>query len=321
MSNKKSTLKISHKTFWLLPLVCFALNTIGCADSFQGSMYNDEDVVSENTQILGGDAVNAKSKYSQKVLFLALGVKIIKTPNSQTAAVYRSHCTAVAISAKILLTAAHCVKNLTADETYLVLSTTPKKQNYDTNRWIKAQTIKVHENFSFKNQLRNSENLYDIALIRLTKPIDSKHLSLLAATKELDVANKNNADGIMIGYGLRNNNPEISTFEKRENSADLFYVRKKLPLLNSNNSTFLIDQRDGVGICSGDSGGPLLTYDETKKDFIVIGILSGYSWLTTETDSVKPSPIQKICLGDAVYSNITFDSYKKWINETALSLN
>ncbi|MGZ5279639.1 MAG: trypsin-like serine protease, partial [Pseudobdellovibrionaceae bacterium] len=89
-------------------LILFTGLLLGACAKSSHSAVIQKSIESSTQSVIGGDKVAGTSSVASKVLYLAYGVKIGKTPQSTTVG-WGGHCTAAAISPRVILTAAHCV--------------------------------------------------------------------------------------------------------------------------------------------------------------------------------------------------------------------
>lgn len=154
-------------------------------------------------------------------------------------------CTATAVHARALVTAAHCL-----DETEVDIGevrVTFEREYAGTRRgdWFSAERWTVHPDFD-RTALTD-----DLAVIHFADDLPAPVMQVATqAPSEADVGENFR----LVGYGRTGDNDESSP-EKR--AADL-------PLSDfTENWLWLLDKRDGRGSCFGDSGGPVLRlYDD-----------------------------------------------------------
>lgn len=295
-----------NRKFLSFVIISFGLSLWGCGQAVTPA---DQNNISEFNHIIGGEKVLPSSKFADRVLYLALGVKIQKTQNmislSQT-----SQCTAFAIAPNIVLTAAHCVQKQLTEEIFVVLSNNPKQDHLDLNKWFQAEKIVIHSRYDETAKLINlADPIYDIAIIKLKKSLPEKHLSLIATQKNLS----NPTRLTLAGYGLRTNE-ETDTSQLL---GELFFISKEPESFSIDTDTILINQKDGHGICSGDSGSPAYVFDPIRNEHFVIGILSSYNCEVSPDGQKK---VQKKCIGVARHSSIITSDITTWLHDMAIKL-
>lgn len=302
--------------------ILFVILVLGASNSFFGcaenrsQIYSDAIEESKHQEILNGFEVTDQNPISKKVLYLATGAKLLKTPNGGFKASQTGQCSASAISPQIILTAAHCLKAMnpkddqTTNSIYIVLGTKPWKSKFNPKFWFAAEKIVIHPKYK-KSITGGSPD--DLALIKLKSPLPTDYVTDLADAKDL----QSSMAFIMAGFGLRNNMNGLSDFEKLQNIGELFQTSKLITNYDPNNLTIEIDQRDQKGICTGDSGGPGLILNSVTKKYTTIGVLSAYRW--TENEQQILDTQNKIdCLGYAVYTNVMNPEYYEWIQKEKL---
>jgi len=172
-------------------------------------------------------------------------------------------CTAVFLNSKQLLTAAHCLEGIKFSEFKNILIAYGEKQRSDDIRVNKI--LLNHDYFKMDEASEGNEIFADIALVELSKevPIEIKPLAIAPFNSSLK-------DLIFAGYG-------------KTHKKDLPYKR----VLHSAPGTihqenpaqkFLSTRyRDlKTGMCSGDSGGPLIRINE-ELEIELLGITHGTS--------------------------------------------
>ena len=121
-----------------------------------------------------------------------------------------------------------------------------------------ATAVRVHAEYRI-----NQNSHFDMAVVKLNKeiPEDYEPISILPAAVEL----KNGDLLLSMGYGIKYDNEQYS--KKRLNKVDSVRV------VEDQGTKILLDQTNGRGICSGDSGGPTLYKYQGK--YYLLGINSG----------------------------------------------
>lgn len=283
----------------------------GCAKkSNLSAAYETE--LSYKQEILNGTEVTESSPISKKVLYLATGARLLKTPNGGYAASQTGQCTATAITTKMVLTAAHCLKqNNAIGSVYVILGRKPWKAKFNRRLWYIAEKIFIHPGYKKNSTIGTVD---DIALIQLKFDLPKETVTELATASELS----STMNFTMAGFGLRSNLKNMTEIENKQNIGELFQATKEITNYEINDLTISIDQHDQTGICSGDSGGPGLIYNQETKKFKTIGVVSGNQW--TVADKAELDPENKLdCFGYAIYTNIMNPVYFDWIQKTIQS--
>jgi secreted trypsin-like serine protease len=269
------------------------------------------------SQIIGGEAVDPESAFNNRVIYLALGVEKKTTQFGMTIS-QKGICTASALSSRILITAAHCVKGLTKDQVYAIMTTNPWNHALNLNEWIVAEKIKIHEKY-----VGTEENMgNDLALIRLSRDIEPQRISKLA---DASLAKAGALSLVSIGYGQTT---ALNKPRPEDNENDMARVRMQPTMLRSVVKTvdsydpaaalFSVDQGDGKGICQGDSGGPGFIYDNTKQEFYILGVTTFVSIFSDEKELRDPTNRFNSCIGRGNYTNIL--AFQNWITSSMKEL-
>lgn len=201
-------------------------------------------------------------------------------------------CTGVAIARDLVLTAAHCVQ---AGAEY-------KQVEFDANRQpiLKdVHSIVRHPQFNLKIMLSHRATA-DIALVKLKTPLDATPARLIGSRPRVSVGER----FAVYGYGL-------SVRSEAKTSGTLRGVTLIATGQPGNLQLRLVDpatkgERDGLGACTGDSGGPV--YADAGGTFAAYGVVS---W------STGPN-------GEAGCGGLTgvtpIELYRKWIVEQAAKM-
>ncbi|MEQ1723089.1 MAG: S1 family peptidase [Pseudobdellovibrio sp.] len=162
-------------------------------------------------------------------------------------------CSATLLNARTVLTAAHCVPD--GEYIYVSRSLTPKSHNNTVE--IRKSQIFIHKEFDKKNHIN------DIAIIKLNEDLeDTSEVGYPSLSETSEYENYN-----FYGYGKdkRGNDGQLRLVTRTK--ADL-KAKANMDTLPENFLEF--DQTNGMGICSGDSGGPILTESEGKSFIVAI---------------------------------------------------
>ena len=201
-------------------------------------------------------------------------------------------CTGVAIARDLVLTAAHCVQ---AGAEY-------KQVELDAQRQpIMKDVLAVarHPQFNLKTMLAHRATA-DVALVKLATPLNVTPVPLMNTRPRIAVGER----FAVYGYGMAVRTDSNTSATLR--AATLIATGQP-----GNLQLRLVDPatngaRDGLGACTGDSGGPV--YADAGGSFAVIGVVS---W------STGPN-------GDSGCGGLTgvtpIELYRKWIVDTAAKL-
>ncbi len=286
--------------FLILLLVLVLTSGLSACGEKYGHTYQEE----EAENIIGGKSIGASSIFSRRVIYLALTAK----NKSGT-------CTASALSPTILITAAHCVKDLEPSQVSAVITIDANLKSLADKDKISVQKIVIHEDY--KDQTKQQGVLYnDLALLKLSQPLNPDRVSQIAvADQTTSLLNL-----VSIGFGKRtplsDEDSEINESAPEKNT--LYYIMKTVEKFDQKAKTFSINQNDLTGVCSGDSGGPGYIYDAELEDFLIIGVTSYISVTREEKDRLDPKDIYDKCIGHGHYSNILF--YSEWISHNISGL-
>lgn len=158
-----------------------------------------------------------------------------------------SFCTASVIARDVLLTAAHCVSKPADMRIYWPgLSSQSDLQP--------VRDVAVHPGYR-PDAIRTRERSIEIALVRAAAPLPSRYAPLAMAQSDAVALGQR---VVIAGFGLAREGDERSGGALR--SATL---AARAPL-----SSILLwaedPQKRGIGACTGDSGGPILSEDMTR---------------------------------------------------------
>ena len=178
---------------------------------------------------------------------------------------YDHFCAGVLITEHQVLTAAHCVMNMRAEDIIAVVGLLNRTDVSDLalNSSFKVSKIVI-------NKTNTSES--DLAVLILSKPVRNVAICLPEASAALDYIGK---EALVAGWGL-----------KQDSTASIVLQQTKLNVLSSRDgrcSSYLNKLTEsslycaiGVrasGICIGDSGGPLFSRSSQGR-WVLIGVVS-----------------------------------------------
>ncbi len=266
--------------------------------------------VATGEAVIGGKKVDAATPFAKQVMYLAMGVEIEKSAQSTNVS-WRGHCTASAISKKVVLTAAHCVQNSTADQVYLILDQNPENQALNLSHWYGVEKIQMHEGYlgqggGYKN---------DLALLLLQRELPAERVSKIATVDQVT----HEMDFIVAGYGLTTDLSDEKS-QAASSSDGLNYVVKKADPINLAENFFTINQNDHKGFCNGDSGGPGLIQETKTGEYLIMGVVSNVSMYEVEDQKLDPNQIYSLCIGTGNYTNTLKIELKRWIDATKQAL-
>jgi secreted trypsin-like serine protease len=182
-----------------------------------------------------------------------------------------SLCTATVISSTVVLTAAHCVHpDLVGEKAqFVVLTAWNLLDKENPSPQLEVEATHYDPEFSHKNLM----NGHDIAVVILKQPTDLPPIAINRETLKAEWVTK---PVRLIGYGL-------NTHFKREGAGIKRQATVKLKKVEED---FVVTGSFTKGICSGDSGGPiLLTVDGVER---VIGVNSfGFLFCVSSSRSTR----------------------------------
>lgn len=263
--------------------------------------------------VLNGTKVFESDVLAKKVFYLAINSSIIKA-GSGFAARQESFCTGIALTQKLVLTAAHCIVNIAPEKINLVEGVSPWLSPLNPDHWHQVEYTLTHP--KYKKGLPE----YDLALLHLRKPLRSE------AITEIYENDPNDLMVTLAGFGFRVSNVHSSQAGSNEgneflknNSGELFFISKFLKNYTSDQLTFIFEKSIKESVCIGDSGGPALIYDETKQTFFAVGLLSG-TIETTNIQTFNSFEDYDFCSGTPVYNNLRHPEIKSWIDRSVNQL-
>jgi secreted trypsin-like serine protease len=189
--------------------------------------------------VVNGTSVIAENNYSKSTV----GIRNLTG----------SICSGVIIEKDLILTAAHCLYNTPADKVEVVFGF-----NFTDGLKLKAKNVIVHEKY---NTLILTN---DIAMIRLQEDVPQNFQAVdLEDSRQINLSRKDKVTSQ--GYGIYNYETHAGAGELRETTLTI----KKY---ENDAENIILNQKDGSGICFGDSGGP--TYTLVNGRVALVGIAS-----------------------------------------------
>jgi hypothetical protein len=175
----------------------------------------------------------------------------------------RGMCTGTLVAREIVLTAAHCVP---PDDNYKLVT----RDDSGAPRFTDVARIARHPQFSAKTYLAHRVTA-DVALIRLTAPVDARLTPAPLATPAAPIAPGDRLT--IVGYGL--GVPGDGKTGGTARAATLAVTGQPGTLQIRLVDPVLAGQRAGLGACTGDSGAPAFALIDGSP--AVIGVVS---WTT-----------------------------------------
>ncbi|CAM3606984.1 S1 family peptidase [Vibrio aquimaris] len=179
-------------------------------------------------------------------------------------------CGASFIGGRYVLTAAHCVNGIEADEFDVAVGVHDLSHISNEGQRIAVRSYYMHQDYNERTMSN------DIAIVELEHPVASPQVKV---AEEVDVNNLNSGDTLTVtGWGRQDAYNPLS-FSKTLFKVDVPFVDKGT-CQNLGLDYFLIgddaicagDLAGGKDSCQGDSGGPLMT--KIGNDYKQVGVVS-----------------------------------------------
>lgn len=201
----------------------------------------------------------------------------------------KADCTGSLLAGGVVLTAAHCAQ-ADAEDMEVVF---PSSSCGGGSRSV--QTVMVHPEAYANGPIDRD---HDIALLKIAgkAPASAKAINLSWGEPQLD----ERESLTMIGYGR--------TDYEKENSGILRKTTQSVKNISKAGSTFHIKQSE-AGVCSGDSGGPLIVFRNSQP--VVIGVASAIY------NSEVKAAAQR-CSGSSIFTSV--EKNREWIRDTHAQL-
>lgn len=220
-----------------------------------------------------------------------------------------TYCTGALIKNNVVLTAAHCIKSR-AENLTLAFGTRPLAGQY-----VKRSVLKtlVHPQYNKTNKL----NRNDLALILVKEGAPEGYKFLRIPDDSFPF--KKDLMFTSVGYGRTTgiNDPRMND---NQGSGFLRTVDLQVDSLSDDGSQFYVDQKDGKGICNGDSGGPAMM--RLNGVDYAVGVASAISWTVPGelSDEAKQNYTQNndVCKDKSIYINVK--KFNNWILENSKKL-
>jgi hypothetical protein len=243
--------------------------------------------------VFGGKPITWTDPVARSVV----GVRIWQRDGSYEA------CSGVLIAPQIVLTAAHCTIGI-ANSMKVYFATDVEAATQAETRSVAA--FAVHDDFEKGRQMAMFQlgNPFDLAVLRLDRAAPASYRPMRLAGPDLDLRKLMVGSVIgAAGYG--------GTFSSKTNGDDQISGERlhgtELKVIDDYFGLFQVDQRDGSGVCTGDSGSP--AYVSENGELVVVGTLA---------EVVSPPNEDDYCRGVAQYVDLRL--WKFWLDEKATQL-
>lgn len=274
--------KIVSGMFAALSVFCLSGCQPSKSASYEEKKHKTCMVASELNGIIGGVKVNSND-------FLAKKVVMLMAKKGDSASI----CTGTPISKDVILTAAHCVNGIEKKDIAVVFHTDVTcESGFNSDKQVVViQDYIAHSGFSGKSDATN-----DLALVKLPAPIPSDY----EITEIFDGKSKLSADQVTLtGYGVTDESGDGAMFLRttvKSFKEDMVVAERKITIEQKSN-----------GVCSGDSGGPVLVKVDGKLK--IAGVNS----------TVRGSTKETICHDRSVAVYVPY--YLDWIQTQSANLN
>jgi len=271
-------------------------------------------------KIYGGTEVTDPKKWPFTVRLFLLGAPLGNGPTlTQVEPFKMGYCGGTLIASRWILTAGHCVSEgyIRYDARSIGIfigSNDLKTLLIKGTNYFEVKKIYRHENYTSVYYPKDkpgpisphAHHINDIALLELYEDVHFPTISL----SDDSVFEKEKTKSVYVGWGYLTGNSESSI------------MRQAIVPALSNKRINKKDWYDGMvyeanefaagyplgltGTCGGDSGGPLLSWNEEKKKWIQTGIISWTGHDDSETCALPKKP----------GVNVRISQYFGWIKET-----
>lgn len=234
----------------LLLLMPFVLAACANPQAPQGQL---PEPGSQVTGVMGGEPVSADQNWARAIV-------LVLASNGE-------RCTGALIKPDVILTAAHCVEFGEDNVSFTIRFRKAAGAN-DLVSLESAETREVlaHEDYAAAGNVV----INDIALIALKNPAPEGVVPLELAPSVRGLSSRESL--LAIGYGKTKDFHIAEPDSDVLHSAPVFAAsrigRDPVPSMTDQSELILVSQKNGKGICSGDSGGPLLRWQEGRYQIL-----------------------------------------------------
>ncbi len=174
-------------------------------------------------------------------------------------------CTGTLIDPRFILTASHCLKDMSTGGVHVYFGLTAKGDAINDKRLVRSESLLMHENYILESVEVDPDTGYakevvnDIALLELAKEAPKDAVIVPLVKNGTKVAK--GSDIVLAGFGQTNPNSDVGVLRQVETKFGGELGNKEVEIARGNKNS-----------CAGDSGGPL--YIEKNGHLEVLGVLS-----------------------------------------------
>lgn len=220
------------------------------------------------------EIINGQPALDHKLAPSVVGL-FVKYTDSGVDGVWMQWCTGSVLSSKLILTAAHCVRdvlpadieiNFSGKSVTMLTQLNPETRVTDIKAAFGTVTVKGIE----VHPLYDGNGTHDLAVLSLEAdaPVTAVSVALLPESYLNKTSNETTFEGqsrpvLLMGYGLTQEEPAQDTDVLRLTTVNAQFLKNLI----------VTDQTQGSGGCNGDSGGPAFT--EIDGTYYQAGVTHG----------------------------------------------